>query len=353
MTLVADAGDNSEWVSSILRASALAIIVFQIGYIVLDGGEYPQTLARTLPLHIASITLGLVAIMATLSPRAMRSWRAIALAICSSILAITAWIGVINSDGDVLVASILLSFLGSGALIPWSPRWQAAFNVSGALALLWYSMETADPNSRLAVAWIMLVSAALLSQLSTVHGARYRRNLAHQLAALAESHRLLRREMDLRAKTASALERDHEQLHASESMLLSAREELSRQVKALTASEGTFRKLFDANLDAVALTAPDGTYIDVNREFVRSSGYSREETIGHHFSELNQFVHPDEMIAFAYQLAKTSEVRNLEVAIRRKDGSEHPVLISAANLELQGQLCRLTISREISDLKMT
>jgi PAS domain S-box-containing protein len=353
MTLVAGAGDNPQLVLPMLRAGAFAIIAFQIGYAVLDRGEYPQTLARTLPLHIANITLGLVALMTTLSPRAMRNWRAIALAACSVVMLSMARIAAINGNSDVLIASIVVFFFAAGVLVPWNPRWQAALEATGVLALLLYSMQTADPNPRIAISWTMLVTAALLSQLSAVHGARYRRKLAEQLAALAENHRLLKREMDLRAKTASALERDHEQLHASESMLLSAREELSRQVKALTASEETFRKLFDANLDAVALIAPDGTYIDVNREFVRSSGYSRKETIGHHFSELNQFVHPDEMIAFAYQLAKTSEVRNLEVAIRRKDGSQHPVLMSAANLELQGQLCRLTISREISDLKMT
>src|ERR1039458_7266879 len=77
MTLVMSADDNSEWVSSILRAASFAIIAFQIGYTLLDAGEYPQTFARTLPLHIASMTLGLVAIMATLSPRALRNWRAI------------------------------------------------------------------------------------------------------------------------------------------------------------------------------------------------------------------------------------------------------------------------------------
>ena len=471
MTLVMGDDDNSEWVSSILRAASLAIIAFQIGYTVLDGVEYAQTFARTLPLHIASMTLCLVAIMATLSPRAMRNWRPIALAICSSILAITAWIAAINSNGDVLVASILLSFLGSGALIPWSPRWQAAFSVSGALALLGYSMQAADPNSRLAIAWMMLVSAALLSQLSAVHGTRYRRKLAEQLSALADNHRLLRREMELRAKTASARERDHVLLQASESMLrkifeaspdnivvnrlsdgrfiavndeyrvagytrddvmganvialdtwrhkeeiarfleslrrtgrvknmeitqrrndatvdethlisaslievngepcvismlrditeikrverdlLAAREELSRQVKALSASEETFRKLFDANLDSMTLNGVDGKYIDVNQEFTRATGFSREETIGHHFSEFNLWIHPDEMIAFADQLSRTNEVRNLEVAFRCKDGSERPVLISAVNLELYGQLCCLTISREISDLKMT
>ena len=41
------------------------------------------------------------------------------------------------------------------------------------------------------------------------------------------------------------------------------------------------------------------------------------------------------------------------MAFRNKDGSERPVLISAVYLELQGQLCCLTISREISDLKLT
>ncbi len=353
MTLVMGDGDNSEWVSSILRAASIAITAFQIGYTVLDAVEYPQTFARTMPLHIASMALGLVAIMATLSPRAMRNWRAIALAICASILAITAGIGAINSDGDVLVASILLSFLGSGALIPWSPRWQAAFNVSGALALLGYSMQTADPNPRIALSWTMLMSAALLSQLSAVHATRYRRKLAEQLAALADNHRLLRHEMELRAQAASALERDRERLQASERDLLATREELSRQVKALSDSEAIFRKLFDANLDSMALSGIDGTYIDVNREFTRATGFSREETIGHHFTELNMWIHPDEMIAFTDQLVRTNKVRNLEVAIRRKDGSERPVLISAVNLELHGQLCCLAISREISDLKMT
>ena len=70
-------------------------------------------------------------------------------------------------------------------------------------------MQTADPNPRIAISWTILVSAALLSQLSAVHSARYRQKLAEQLTELAENHRLLRREMDLRAETASALERDH------------------------------------------------------------------------------------------------------------------------------------------------
>ena len=147
--------------------------------------------------------------------------------------------------------------------------------------------------------------------------------------------------------------RDITESKRNERELLAAREELWRQVKALSASEETFRKLFDANLDSMTLTGPDGNYINVNREFVKGTGFSREDAIGHHFTELNMWIHPDEMIAFSEQLIGTNEVRNLEVAFRMKDGSEHPVLLSAVNLVLQGQVCCLTISREISDLKTT
>ena len=179
----------------------------------------------------------------------------------------------------------------------------------------------------------MVISALVLSQMTAVQNTRYRYKLAEHLGALATNHRLLVREMDLRAAESAARERDHLRLQESETML---------------------RRLFDANLDSMTLSSTiDGTYIDVNQEFVRRTGFSREESIGHHFSEHNMWIHPDEMIAFFDQLTKTNEVRNLEVAFRMKDGSERPMLLSGAFVEVYGRLCCLTISREISDLKMT
>ena len=132
-----------------------------------------------------------------------------------------------------------------------------------------------------------------------------------------------------------------------------ASRKLEQTIKALSESEETFRKIFDANLDSMTLGGITGTYIDVNQEFVKITGYSREEAIGHHFTDLNMWIHPDEMIRFADQLTRTNEVRNLEVAFRMKDGSEQPVLLSAINLDLYGQTCCLTICRGIADVKMT
>jgi len=328
----AEVDDNSALVSPKLRAGSFAIVAFQVGYTLLDRAEFPQNFALTGSLHAASIVLGLLALAAALSPWAILRWRPLALAVCSSSIAITAWIAVVDSDSDVLVASIFLFFFGAGSSIPWNPRWQAALETSGLLALLGYSTITANPGSNLAIAWTMVISALVLSQMIAVQNTRYRYKLAEHLRALATNHRLLVREMDLRAAESVARERDHLRLQESETML---------------------RRLFDANLDSMTLSTIDGTYIDVNQEFVRITGFSREEAIGHHFTELNMWIHHDEMTAFVDQLTRTNEVRNHEIAFRMKDGSKRPMLVSGVFVEVYGRLCCLTISREISDLKMT
>ena len=329
-TIAAGAGDNSELVSPMLRAGALAIIVFQIGYAVLDKSEYPQTFAQTVPLHGANIALGLVELMTTLSPCAMRIWRANALAVCSIIMLSMASIGAINSNSDVLVASIVLFFFGAGALVPWSPRWQAALGVAGALALLGYSMQTADPNPRIAISWTILVSAALLSQLSAVHSARYRQKLAEQLTELAENHRLLRREMDLRAETASALERDHERLQASEAML---------------------RKVFEASPDNIAINRlADGRFIAVNDEF-RVAGYTRADVMGDNVIALGMWPHEEELTRFLENLRQTGRVKNMEITQRRKDGTAEMYLTSASVVEVNGEPCVISMTRDITEIK--
>ena len=144
-----------------LRAGSLILLAFQLVYTVLDHGEYRRTFAATLPVHIASIAIGFAALVVTLSPRAMRNWRAIALAVCSSSLAMSAWVAILNGDSDVLVASILIVFFGAGALVPWNPRWQGALEASGTMALAAYSVLAPRPASSLAIAWMVLVNAGL------------------------------------------------------------------------------------------------------------------------------------------------------------------------------------------------
>ncbi|MGB9383000.1 PAS domain S-box protein [Candidatus Binatus sp.] len=316
---------------AILRVGALAIVAFEIGYTLLDRVEYPQTLARTLPLHVAIVAFGVAALVLTLSPRAMRNWQALTLLILASIMAATASIALINSDSDVLVASLAMSFFAAGTLLPWNARWQAALEAIGALALLAYSARTADPNPRLGIAWMVLVSAGLWSQLSAVLGARYRRKLADQLAELARNDRLLRREIYLRAETATARERDHAQLQASEAML---------------------RKMFEASPDNIAVNSlADGRFVAVNDDY-QVAGYTRADVIGNSIIALGMWPDDQQMDRFLENIRRTGRVKNMEITQRRKDGGANEThLISASMVEVNGEACVISMVRDITAIK--
>jgi PAS domain S-box-containing protein len=326
------AGGESEWGAPVMRAASFAIIAFQVGYTVLDGGEYRQAFARTLPLHIASMSIGAVAFTATLSPRLIRHWRPITLAICLSILACTLGIAVIDADRSVLVASILLFVFAAGALIPWGPGWQAALEAAGALAFLGYSIQAADPYSRLAIAWMMLLCASLLSQLSAVHRTRYRMKLAEQVEALSENHRLLTREMDLREQLSRAREREHSRYQQSESML---------------------RKVFEASPDNIAVNSlVDGRFIAVNDEY-EVAGYTRDDVMGTSVVALGTWQQQADMARFLDSIQKTGRVKNMEVTQRGKDGSIEMCLISASVVEVNGEPCVISMTRDITEIKRT
>ena len=122
----------------------------------------------------------------------------------------------------------------------------------------------------------------------------------------------------------------------------------------LRESETALRPLFDQNLCSMTiLDVETGRFIDVNEEYTRRSGYSREETIGKRSREIQFFDNPEEQIRFAEELKRAGFIRNMEATLRRKDGSTYCGLISAFSLKLRGRLCCVSITRDISELKET
>ncbi|HUO05956.1 MAG TPA: response regulator [Candidatus Binataceae bacterium] len=146
--------------------------------------------------------------------------------------------------------------------------------------------------------------------------------------------------------------RDISDLKRTESELRVARVELAARLKALQLSELTFRKVFTANIDCMTIVSlPEGIYLEVNDEFSRTTGYTREEAVGRHFTDFNFFAEPVQMAAYAEAIVQNKEVRNMEITYRRKDGSEYPCLVSAVLMNLHGKSACLTVSRDISALK--
>ena len=100
-----------------------------------------------------------------------------------------------------------------------------------------------------------------------------------------------------------------------------AREHLEQSSAVLGASEARFRTIFDIASAGIALVAPDGGWISVNRALCEIVGYAEEELWGLTFQ---QITHPDDV---ALDLGLLDELRQgaraqyqLEKRYIRKDG---------------------------------
>jgi len=122
----------------------------------------------------------------------------------------------------------------------------------------------------------------------------------------------------------------------------------------LRKSEKALRELFDQSLDSMTiLDLETGRFIDVNEEYTRNTGFSRDEIIGKRSREVQSFDDPEENLRYAEEIRRAGLVRDMEATFRRKDGSTYAGLISALNLKLRGHLCCVSITRDIGALKET
>ena len=116
-------------------------------------------------------------------------------------------------------------------------------------------------------------------------------------------------------------------------------------------SETTLRKIFDANLDSITTTdAMTRRYTDVNQEFTRATGFSREEVVGRTHWEIGVWPSREESDNFSALMMRNGEVRNMRANFYTKDGTLIPCLMSGSMVELDGKLSVLTITRNIGDL---
>ena len=131
----------------------------------------------------------------------------------------------------------------------------------------------------------------------------------------------------------------------AEELLLAAQE-------ALRLSEERYRLMFHTSLDGICLTRlTDGMCVDCNNTFLETSGYTREEVIGHTSAELKFWLNPDDRQSMVEAVRRDGACRNLEARFRMKNGETIWGLLSASLIDLEGTPCFMTITRNISDTK--
>jgi two-component system sensor kinase FixL len=118
----------------------------------------------------------------------------------------------------------------------------------------------------------------------------------------------------------------------------------------LRSSEERFAKAFRAVPDAISISRKsDGAIIDVNDCWISTFGYSREEAVGRTVLDLDIYEREgdrDKLVA----LAETQDrVRNFELNVRTRRGEPLQVLLAAEVVEMEGEPCLITITRDVTD----
>ena len=125
--------------------------------------------------------------------------------------------------------------------------------------------------------------------------------------------------------------------------------------EALRLSEEKFATVFRLSPDAVTLNRlSDGLYLEANgRAFRRLLGYTSAEVLGKTSLELGIWDSADDRTRFVDALEHAGEVHNFEARFRRKDGSLVIALESARVIEVDGERCVLSVTRDITTRKKT
>lgn len=125
-----------------------------------------------------------------------------------------------------------------------------------------------------------------------------------------------------------------------------------RAEENLRVSEEKFSKAFRSGPDAIVIsTLAEGRILDVNENFQRLTGFSRDEAIGQTSLNMGMWVNPkdrDQMIAI---LKREGEVRDLEIRFSVKSGGLRTFLMSADTIELNGATCLIAILRDVTERK--
>ncbi len=126
--------------------------------------------------------------------------------------------------------------------------------------------------------------------------------------------------------------------------------ERDKSAEALRISEEKFANAFQISPDSISISRlSDGEFIEVNQGFTRMTGYSHAECVGRKSNEINIWKNPDEREVFINQLMKDSQIVNYQAEFRAKDNSIITGLVSARQIDIHGDTCILSITRDISE----
>ncbi len=212
-------------------------------------------------------------------------------------------------------------------------------------AARYLSSRLADPMERIALA-AQTVRAGNLAYRAPRSGLPEADQLALAFNEMAGTLQQSQQELARQVKARTAeLTKTNQQLHREIA-------ERAKTAAKLQESEERFRLAFYTNPDAIVISAlDDGHIVDVNEGFTVTTGYTRAEAISKTSAKINIWHNPADRARLVQGLQETGYVENLEARFRRKDGSIITGLMSARLISINGEMCTISVTRDISDWK--
>ena len=125
--------------------------------------------------------------------------------------------------------------------------------------------------------------------------------------------------------------------------------ERQRVEEALRTAEERFSKAFHASPLGIAIsTYPEGLYVDVNEQFSKLLGYSREEVLGRRAVTLGVWSRPEQRAAIVRRIEAGETVRDEVCLLRTKAGELRTTVAAVERIVLGNQPCLLFINYDIS-----
>ncbi len=132
-------------------------------------------------------------------------------------------------------------------------------------------------------------------------------------------------------------------------------EDVTQRVQAEEArrlSEEKFSKAFHTSPDAININRlSDGVYLEVNAGFTALTGYTAADVIGRSSLEIGIWVNADDRARLVAGLRQNGYMQDLEALFRRKNGDVGTGLMSARIIDINGEPCILSITRDITERK--
>jgi len=128
---------------------------------------------------------------------------------------------------------------------------------------------------------------------------------------------------------------------------------VSRDVSDRVRAEARFRGLLEAAPDAIVGVSTDGTITLVNAQAERLFGYGRDELLGQPVEilvpEYARDVHPAHRTGYLHDPAPRPMGAGMQLAGRRKDGSQFPAEISLSSIDTEDGIVVSAAVRDVSD----